>query len=222
MNATFQRSAHHDDHINAILSKSRPSVRYLTNECPIAIVAGWYPIGANWAGSGPLHTRKTPLLNLSKSVGVKPRLQHAVACNVKSNVLRATRCRMREHVPSAALGAGWSAVYRRESERLCFCLSLGLAAETPHADRPVSLISLFKHFIEECGGEADIARHCMIQRIMTHPRMLSTCDNNVHRCDRTTIKTTKLVCAFPKKAATRFRPDGESRAVALPWQACLR
>ena len=27
---------------------------------------------------------------------------------------------------------------------------------------------------------------------------------------------------FPRNTQSRFRPDGESRAVALPWQACLR
>lgn len=56
-------------------------------------------------------------------------------------------------------------------------------------------------------------------------RILCNRSNNMHRFHqiiRITKSRSACVCVVPKKAATRFRPDGESRAVALPWQACLR
>ena len=83
---------------------------------------------------------------------------------------------------------------------------------------------------EDKSGDV-LERHCAFvasafihwnSKEMTPSRLFSTRGNNMHRSHRRIMKTTKLACALPKKAASRFRPDGESRAVALPWQACLR
>jgi hypothetical protein len=60
--------------------------------------------------------------------------------------------------------AGWSAVYEIESGLLFLYRSLGLAAAKPDAGRPELSRSLSKQFIEECGGEADIARYCTTSR----------------------------------------------------------